>query len=208
MNQLRLLKNHYNFLSRFYDISDWFFETFRYKQIRPIVWSYARGKTLDLGVGTGRNIPYYPNHFDKTVGVDLSEGMIVRAKKRASQYGKSLEFYQMDATALNFPDNSFDSIVSTFMFCVLPNEYQLQALHESWRVLKTGGRLVLLEYAYSKNFFRKLWMKILSPYVSLVYKAGFNRMTVDFLAISKMWKFEEDRFLYKDMIRLIVVQKI
>ncbi|MBI2119213.1 MAG: class I SAM-dependent methyltransferase [Elusimicrobia bacterium] len=208
MNQLHLLKTHYNFLSRFYDLSDWFFEKFRYKQIRPIVWSHARGKTLDLGVGTGQNIPYYPNHFAKTVGVDLSEGMILRAKKRASLSGKSVEFYQMDATALNFSDNSFDSIVSTFMFCVLPNEYQLQALHECCRVLKTGGRLILLEYTYSNNFFRKLWMKILSPYLALVYKAGFNRITMDFLKLSNMWKLETDQFLYKDIIRLVVVQKI
>lgn len=202
------LKKHYDLLSRFYDLSDWFLENFRYKKLRPMVWSHASGKTLDLGVGTGLNIPHYPSHLQNIVGVDLSEGMLERAQRRAKLLGSPVELLQMDATALKFPERSFDTIVSTFLFCVLPNALQPQALSECWRVLSPNGRLVLLEYAFSKNPLRKFFMKLIAPYVRLVYRAGFDRKTLEFIQQEPRWRFEEDRFIHKDIIRLIIVQKI
>ena len=95
------LEQHYNSISKWYEIIDWGFERFRYRKLRPIVWSYAAGKTLDLGVGTGLNIAYYPPGIEVT-GVDLSAGMLSKARRRASQLGVEMQILQMDATDLKF----------------------------------------------------------------------------------------------------------
>ena len=199
------LKNHYDRISHWYELLDWSLERSRYCKLRPIVWSHAQGKTLDLGVGTGLNIPYYP-HGAEIIGVDLSDGMLRRARARAEELGVQVKLSQMDATDLKFKDGTFNSVVSTFLFCVLPNEIQPRALDEVHRVLTPAGKLILMEYAYSRKFWRRLWMKALAPWVWWVYRAGFDRRTLEFLK-SGDWEILTDSFIYSDTIRLIVAQK-
>ncbi len=199
------LQQHYDSISKWYEILDWGFEQFRYRKLRPMVWSHAAGKTLDLGVGTGLNIPYYPPGTEVT-GVDLSAGMLEKAKLRAERHKVPIELLHMDATDLKFNNVTFNSVVSTFLFCVLPDESQPQALGEIHRVLVPGGKLILMEYVYSKKFWRRLWMKALEPLVYRLYRAGFDRNTHTYLKETQ-WKILEDSFVYQDTIRLMVVQK-
>lgn len=203
------LRRHYDFIAWFYDWSDWFLETFRYRKLRAIVWSYARGSTLDLGMGTGLNIPYYPYfRLEKIVGVDISQKMLDRARAKANYLGVSLEIHQMDASDLNFPAGSFDTVISTFLFCVLPDEDQVRALSEVHRVLKPGGRFICMEYTYSRDFLRRCIMKILSYYVHWLYKAGFDRRTAELVKQNGNWKIDQDTYIYKDIIKLIVAEKL
>ncbi len=199
------LRDHYDRMASFYEFSDWWLERFRYSVLRPKVWSYARGRTLELGVGTGLNIPYYHKGL-AVVGIDISQGMLSRARIRAQRLGASIELRQMDATSLTFPSASFDTAVSTFLFCVLPNEVQPHALAEVHRVLKPGGRLVLLEYVYSQRWWRRLFMRMMAPYVRWLYRAGFDRRTAEFLQ-GGGWTIEQDQFVYADIIRLLVVRR-
>lgn len=199
------LKNHYDRISNWYEILDWSLERFRYRKLRPIVWSHAQGKILDLGVGTGLNIPYYPL-ASEVIGVDLSEGMLRKARARAADLAVQVKLFQMDATDLKFEDGTFNSVVSTFLFCVLPNESQPKAIAEIYRILVPGGRLILMEYVYSQKFWRRLWMKALAPWVRWVYRAGFDRRTLEFLKLGN-WEILTDSFIYQDTIRLIVAQK-
>jgi ubiquinone/menaquinone biosynthesis C-methylase UbiE len=199
------LGNHYDRVAPFYEWLDGYLERFRYSKIRPLVWSKAQGNILDLGAGTGLNIPYYPPSFPVTA-VDLSAGMLKRARRRAQDLGRPVTFFQMDAGKLGFQEWSFDTVAATFLFCVLPNEKQPEVLREVWRVLKPGGRLVLLEYVYSKKFLPRLRMKILSPWVYFLYRAGFDRKTDLFLRDGG-WKIEEDVFVFQDVLRMIVARK-
>lgn len=81
------LRRLYRRASRYYDILDWPLERFRYQRIRRELWSSLSGRILDLGAGTGRNVPYYPLQAD-VVTADLSPDMLDRARRRIVAAGR------------------------------------------------------------------------------------------------------------------------
>src|SRR5680860_443545 len=123
----------YNHIARLYDILDSPFEYVRYRSIRQLLFNGLKGVLLDAGVGTGRNFPYYPDDT-KVTGIDVSPAMLERARLRRDKLGTSVDLRQMDVTKMDFADDSFDAIVSTFLFCVLTAENQRSALEELRRV--------------------------------------------------------------------------
>src|SRR5688572_28751834 len=119
--------DRYERIARFYDLLDAPFERRRYARLRPLLFHGLTGRILDAGVGTGRNIPYYP--VGATVlGVDLSPAMLARAERRRAELDASDDLRLMDVTQLECPEQSFDAAVATFLFCVLPDELQTRAL--------------------------------------------------------------------------------
>lgn len=102
------------------------------------------GTVLELGVGTGRNLPLYPPGAESITGIDPDEIMLRRARERAAQARLPVELRQADAEALPFADESFDAVAATLVFCTIPNP--ARALAEALRVLKEGGELRLLEH--------------------------------------------------------------
>jgi ubiquinone/menaquinone biosynthesis C-methylase UbiE len=128
----------YQRIAPLYDLLDLPFEYRRYRGIRPQLFHGLSGHLLDAGVGTGRNFPFYPPGSD-VVGIDLSPAMLSRAARRVRLSAASIELKQMDVTNLGFPDGSFDAAVSSFLFCVLPDELQVGALRELGRAVKPGG---------------------------------------------------------------------
>lgn len=201
MPELKTLKDKYNFTSHLYDILDLPFEYFRYRRLREMIWKFASGRILDAGVGTGRNIKFYPSDVE-VIGIDLSEGMIKKAKKRAEKNNIAVKLYPMDILNMSFPDNYFDTVVATFVFCVIPESLQTLALREIRRVCKRDGEIILLEYTFSQKRFRRLWMKIISPYVRWLYGAGFDRATSAYIK-KEGFPIIEDAFVVDDVIRLI-----
>jgi ubiquinone/menaquinone biosynthesis C-methylase UbiE len=121
--------DRYERIAPFYDFLDWPFEHGRYRHIRPLLFEGLRGRILDAGVGTGRNIPFYPAGAE-VVGIDQSPAMLARAERRRASLGGKVELRRLDVTQLDFADASFDAAVATFLFCVLPNELQTPALRE------------------------------------------------------------------------------
>jgi ubiquinone/menaquinone biosynthesis C-methylase UbiE len=196
---------HYDKIAWYYDISDWSHEVLRYRKLRPLLWSHAKGKTLDLGVGSGLNMPYYPEGIDIT-GVDSSRAMLKRAGLRAKRLGINVDLVLSDGLHLPFPDATFDSVISSFLFCVVPNAIQPRLIAEVARVLKPGARLALMEFVLAKNPWRRFWMELGSRYVHWMYRAGFDRKTAEFLGQGQ-WRIEEDRFVYQDVIRLLVAER-
>jgi len=85
----------------------------------------------------------------EVVTADLSPEMLERARRRLESLGRQPQIVVTDALDMGFRDGEFDICVSTFLFCVLPDELQEQALCEVRRVLKPGGMIILLEYVYS-----------------------------------------------------------
>ena len=135
----------YQRIAPLYDLLDLPFEYGRYRHIRPLLFQGLSGRLLDAGVGTGRNIQFYPPG-SRVVGIDISPAMLARAARRSMASSASIELMVMDVSKLGFLDASFDAAVATFLFCVLPDELQLDALRELRRVVKVGGVIRMLEY--------------------------------------------------------------
>jgi ubiquinone/menaquinone biosynthesis C-methylase UbiE len=110
--------------------------------------SQARGQVLEIAIGTGLNLPFYPADVEIT-GIDVSPAMLEVACRRAQSLGRRVELVIGDAQALPFPDQRFDTVVSTIALCSIPDERQ--AVAEAWRVLRPGGRFVALEHVRSPN---------------------------------------------------------
>ena len=130
--------NRYQRIAPFYDLLDLPFEFGRYRKLRPMLFEGLGGRVLDAGVGTGRNIPFYPADTEM-LGIDTSAAMLARAERRRRRLGRVVALRQMDLTRLDLPDALFDAAVASFVFCVLPEPDQVPALRERRRVLHPGG---------------------------------------------------------------------
>lgn len=108
--------------------------------------SRANGTTLEVAIGTGLNLPNYPPDVRLT-GLDLTPEMLARARSRAADLGIPATFCEGDAQALPFADATFDTVVSTYAMCSVPDERG--TVLEMKRVLKPGGRLILVDHVRS-----------------------------------------------------------
>ena len=194
----------YNRIARLYDLLDLPFERFRYRPVRKILFDGLQGDLLDAGVGTGRNFPYYPDRA-KVTGIDLSPAMLDRARLRKDRLGTSVDLKEMSVLETGFVDDSFDAIVSTFLFCVLDAEHQQPALEELRRVCRPGGAIHILEYSVSKKPIHRFVMKLWAPWVSYAYGARFDRNTEQYLQAAGL-ELVEMKFLHRDIIKLLLVQ--
>ena len=178
----------------------------RYRHIRPVVWREVADceSILDAGAGTGRNIAYYPAGA-RVACVDLSWQMVRRASARLDLTPAHANLILGNALALPFRSAAFDAVVSTFLFCVLPDEEQPRALREIARVLRPGGKAVLLEYQYSADGAQRALMRMMAPWVEWAYGARFDRQTSRHL-MACGWRICEERFLSKDIVKLIVAE--
>jgi ubiquinone/menaquinone biosynthesis C-methylase UbiE len=131
-----------------YDRDIGFFERVQFSGGREWVCPQATGKVLEVAVGTGRNLPHYPADVTLT-GLDLSPAMLGIARTRAAGLGREIELREGDAQALPFPDASFDTVVCTLGLCGVPDERG--AIAEMHRVLRIGGKLLLLDHVGSHH---------------------------------------------------------
>lgn len=144
---------------------------------RKKMWKLAVGpKILEVGVGTGRNLPLIPSNVEVT-GIDLTPGMLEKAVRRASQLGVKIELQIGDVQQLKFADASFDNVVATCVFCSVPDP--ILGFREIKRVLKPGGRLFLLEHMRSPNLIIGRIMDVLNPLVVRMMGANINRKTME-----------------------------
>jgi ubiquinone/menaquinone biosynthesis C-methylase UbiE len=134
--------------SRGYDREMQFMERVLFGDSREWACSQASGDVLEVAVGTGLNLYAYPSGIRLT-GIDLSEPMLAIARTRAAELGRDVELHQGDAHALPFADAMFDTVVCTFGLCAIPNIDI--ALDEMTRVLRPGGRLILVDHVMSSS---------------------------------------------------------
>jgi ubiquinone/menaquinone biosynthesis C-methylase UbiE len=137
-----------------YDRSMGLMEKLLFGDGRAWVCSQAPGDVLEVAVGTGRNFAFYPEGIRLT-GIELSAEMLTIARRRAAELGREIELLQGDAQALAFPDASFDTVVCTFSLCGIPDDRN--AVAEMKRVLRPGGRLLLIDHVPSTT---RLWRDI------------------------------------------------
>ncbi len=106
----------------------------------------ASGRVLEVAVGTGKNLPYYPPDC-RIIAADLSREMLNVAQKRAAKLSMDVSFLLADAEALPFPDETFDTVVSSLSTCTFPDP--VAALKEMARVCRPTGKVLLLEHGRS-----------------------------------------------------------
>ena len=195
----------YERIARLYDLLDLPFEYGRYRRIRPLLFSGLSGRVLDAGVGTGRNMPFYPRDAEM-VGIDLSPAMLARAERRRAALDAKVDLRRMDVTRLDFPDASFDAAVATFLFCVLPEELQAPAMAELGRVVKPGGEIRLLEYVRPTGAFRQVMARLWEPWMRLAYGAGFDRRTEAHVTEAGL-EVVEARFVVDDLVKYLILRR-
>jgi len=195
-----LTRKRYNRLAFFYDFLEFPLEWFRFATWRLRLRDRLAGnKALEVGVGTGKNLLYYPKGV-KVTAIDLSPRMLERAQNRASILGTAVDLQEMDVQQLTFSDNSFDTVFATFVFCSVPDP--VQGLRELKRVCKPGGRLLLLEHMRPGNPALGLLFDILNPIVVRMMGANINRRTMENLCMAG-WKILEEERLSSDIVRWI-----
>jgi ubiquinone/menaquinone biosynthesis C-methylase UbiE len=146
------------------------------RALRRQLWAKVDGgRVLEVGVGTGRNLPYHPPKSEVSA-IDISPRLLAKAARKARKNGQAVELGLMDAQRLAFADASFDSAAATFVFCSVPDP--LAGLAEVRRVLKPGGRFLLLEHVRLKARILGWLMDRLNPLWVRLSGANINRDTV------------------------------
>jgi ubiquinone/menaquinone biosynthesis C-methylase UbiE len=170
----------YQRIAPFYDLLELPFEYGRYRRLRRLVFHGLSGRILDAGVGTGRNVEFYPQGAE-VVGIDISPAMLARAARRLTKSSAAIELREMDVSRLDFPAGSFDVAVATFLFCVLPDELQRPALRELGRVVRTDGSIRLLDYVRPQRPLRRAIAGLWEPWIAWAYGASFDRSTEELI---------------------------
>ncbi|AWK76774.1 SAM-dependent methyltransferase (plasmid) [Rhodococcus oxybenzonivorans] len=162
-------------MARHYDTQMGFFERFVLGPARGWAVAQARGRVLEIAVGTGLNLPLYGPQVESVIGVDLSEGMLDVARRRIADYRLDrVEVRRGDAQALDVPDASVDTVISTFTYCAIPDP--LKASEEALRVLVPGGQMVLAEHGPATNRLGLTLMRAVEP---LSVRFGTDHLTRD-----------------------------
>lgn len=148
------LSRRYNRVAHWYDRIEGVLGLFGVSKLRRQVMQQASGKVLEVAVGTGKNLPYYPR-ARRIIVVDLSREMLNIAQKRAAKLAMDVSFLLADAEALPFSDESFDTVVSSLSTCTFLNP--VAALREMTRVCRPQGTVLLLEHGRSDRDWLGRW---------------------------------------------------
>ncbi|MDD3248239.1 MAG: class I SAM-dependent methyltransferase [Methanosarcina sp.] len=189
----------YNRISTVYELIDLPLELLFFRRWRKEALSGLSGKVLEVGVGTGRNLKYYPVDVQVT-GIDNSEGMLEKAREKAEGM-QNITFLLMDAEHLEFPDKSFDYVVTTFVLCTIPDP--VQALKEMRRILKPAGELIALEHMHSSNSFIALFEDLINPVLLFLLGDHTTRHTLKNIEDAGFIVLEAEKLAFKDVFRKI-----
>lgn len=126
-----------------YDRQIAFFEKIQFAGGRQWLGARARGRVLEVAIGTGLNLPHYPAEATVT-GIELSPAMLAIARQRAGDLGRAVDLHEGDAQQLPFGDAAFDTVLCALSLCTIPDP--ATAIDEMRRVLVPGGRLLLLDH--------------------------------------------------------------
>jgi phosphatidylethanolamine/phosphatidyl-N-methylethanolamine N-methyltransferase len=146
-----------------------------------------KGRVLEVGVGTGLSLPCYGNHLTLT-GIDLSPEMLDKAREKVEHRGLDnvVGLHEMDAGALAFPDESFDTVVAMYVMTVVPDPERV--MRELERVCAAGGEVILVNHFSQEEGVRGWFERRLAPFADLI---GWHAV------------FELDRVLVCDDLRLV-----
>jgi len=194
------IRRRYDSLAPWFDSLEGFLEGLFFRRLRQKLWQQANGThILEVGVGTGKNFEFYPSDA-RVTAIDFSPRMLDQAKKKRDRKQIDVDLVQMDVESICYADNSFDTVIASFVFCSVPQPRK--GLKELYRVLKPGGQLLLLEHVLSSNKTKAAVMNALNPLVVRVLGANINRQTIKNVQACPFQKILIDP-ASSDMIKLI-----
>lgn len=200
------IRKRYNRISKIYDGLEKPMEALLMSQWRKDLIENIEGKKiLEIGVGTGKNIKYYSKDVEVTA-IDFSKKMLEKASSKIGNKN-NIELVEMDVESMKFPDNSFDTLVTSFVFCSVPNP--VDGLKEMRRVCKNNGKILMLEHMRSQNRIIGKIMDIINFIPLNIYGANINRKTMKNL---KKAGFKEEAIdtqnLWSDIVKHIEIRNI
>lgn len=202
MSQKDPVETRYDRMARFYDAFMSLVEWFVSRHRRELLLQ-ARGMVLEVGVGTGSSFKDYPQG-KRIVAVDISGQMLNRAKPKLAKYRGNVTLRHEDVQGLSFMDETFDTVLSSLVFCTVSDP--VKGLGELHRVLRSGGKLLMLEHVGSKRRLLRRIMDRLNPWISRYSADNINRDTVGNLR-KVGFKVRQDRNLVCDVVKAIVAVK-
>jgi ubiquinone/menaquinone biosynthesis C-methylase UbiE len=203
MTETERIRRLYDDRAATYDRSLGIVERLVVGQFRHAYGALLRGETIEVGIGSGLNIPFYPPAVSRVVGVDLSLEMLRHAHERAAYLGIPFALVQADAEALPFPDAAFDTVAISLALCTIPNPGK--ALLELGRVCRPGGRLVMLEHVRSTARPLAALQRALSPMNERAIGCHLDRDTID-VAQSLGFSIDEARSRLFNSVQLVVAR--
>ncbi len=170
------IKKKYDRIAPYFEGLEAVMEGLFFKNWRKRLWAKVDGyHILEVGVGTGKNFDFYPAGA-RITAIDFSREMLKQADHKKARKNTSVELNLMDVQSLSFADNSFDTVIGSFVFCSVP--LPVKGLKELYRVCKPGGQILLLEHVLSSNAMLAKVMTLINPAVVALFGANINRNTV------------------------------
>lgn len=197
--QTETIRKRYNRTALFYDWMDKMIPV----RLRRKAIEQAVGKVLEVGVGTGANLEFYPPGCQVT-GIDFSSGMLQKAKEKLHKAKVPITLIEMDAQQMGFTNGSFDTVIATCVFCSVPDP--VQGLKEVKRVCKPGGKIILLEHVRSEHLLLGWLMDTLNPIAVHTIGSNINRQTVKNIQSAGIQNYSMEEYNGK-LIKLIVATR-
>lgn len=198
------IRRRYDRIAPVYDLMERAAEHQAMEGWRRQLWERVEGrKILEVGVGTGKNIPFYPAGAEITA-IDFSPRMLERAWQRADAATTRVELREMDVQSLAFPDQSFDAVVTSCVFCSVPDP--VAGFRELLRVLRPEGRGYFLEHVLSRRAVIQHLMRVANPVVVRMMGANINRGTRANLEKAG-FVIESEEDLWLDIVKLFVARR-
>lgn len=199
-----IIKKRYDRIAPYFEGLEAVMEGLFFKNWRKKLWAKVDGHhILEVGVGTGKNFDYYPADAQITA-IDFSPAMLRQAIHKKARKTVCVDLNLMDVQSLDFADNSFDTIIGSFVFCSVP--LPLKGLKELHRVCKPGGQVLLLEHVLSSKPVLAKVMNFINPVIVALVGANINRNTVKNVKACGFTLVRVDE-RSSDMIKLIEARK-
>ena len=174
-----------------YDRSAALCEKILFRDGRRWVCSRAHGDVLEVAIGTGLNLAFYPDGVRLT-GVDLSPAMLGIAHQRARELGMEVDLLEGDAQSLLFADESFDTVVCTLSLCNIPDDRR--AVAKMKRVLRPGGRLLLLDHVRAASRLGRAVQRALEVVMVRLGGEHLLRRPLEHVRAEGFWIEEQERY--------------
>jgi ubiquinone/menaquinone biosynthesis C-methylase UbiE len=138
---------------------------------KSLLSKISEAEIVEIGIGTGVNIKFYPGNVKKIIGLDSNKGMLKQLRKKSIRGGIKTEWLHQGSESLPFPDNSVCAVVSTYALCSIKNI--TSTLEEIFRILRPGGRYYFLEHGLADNPKIQKWQHRLNP-IQNIWADGCN----------------------------------